>query len=133
MGANTSTEKVPTSSSARPAAPSFGARAPSPAANHANASQRGHASEPPGEDGPGSLLFVVFLGFLLDFLVLVVVLFFFVLVLVVVLFFLALGLGVGLDVDPDLAELRLEQLEQLVHVVPAPFVEHVGQKPEEIA
>src|SRR3989304_2186490 len=106
MGANTSTEKVPTSSSARPAAPSFGARAPSPAANHANATpsakpsrgatgtgmardnqrgategrekrpiQRGPASEPPGEDGPGSLLFVVFLGFLLDFLVLVVVLF----------------------------------------------------------
>ncbi len=41
-------------------------------------------------------------------------------------------LGVRLQINPDFPELGLEELEQLVDVVPAPLVEDVGQKLEEI-
>jgi opacity protein-like surface antigen len=54
----------------------------------------------------------------------------------VVLFFLflfAVGTGVRLHVDARLRQLGLEQLEQLVGVVPAPLVENVRQEFEEVA
>ena len=41
--------------------------------------------------------------------------------------------GLVLEVDADVAELRLEQLEELVDVVAAPLVEDVGQELEEVA
>ena len=68
------------------------------------------------------VVFVVFVVFVVVFVIEVVD--------VVVLFFVVLidALGFRLDVDADLTELRLEQLEELVHVIAAPLVEDVGEK-----
>ena len=40
---------------------------------------------------------------------------------------------VELDVDAHVTELRVHQLEELVDVVAAPFIEHVREELEEIA
>jgi hypothetical protein len=58
----------------------------------------------------------------------------FLLVVVVVLFFflLAITASICLDVDTGLCQLRFYELEQLIRIIAAPFVEHVRQKLEEI-
>ena len=48
------------------------------------------------------------------------------------LFFVLLA-GLVLEVDAEVAELRLEELEELVDIVAAPLVEDVGQELEEVA
>lgn len=40
---------------------------------------------------------------------------------------------VGLEVDADLTKLRLEQLQELIDVVPAPLIDDVGQELEHVA
>ena len=85
-----------------------------------------------------SLLFF-FLFFFFEevvvFIVGVVLVVFFVLVVVLALFLvsaLVVDFGLGLQIDADLAQLCFQQLEQLIGVIPAPFVENIGQKLEKV-
>jgi hypothetical protein len=85
------------------------------------------------------LLFLLFLFFLVVVVIIVVVvgIEIFVFELRRLLFLAGLAFGarplLELEVDPDVAELRVEELEKLVGIVAGPLVEQIGQELEEIA